>query len=66
MCHKRCRLFESHIHPRRAMYVLKLKLLNEKGWVDTVVWNPYGKEKMGYDTFVCVESVKVCVAKIRM
>ena len=26
------------------------------GWRDTVVWNPYGNEAMGYDAFVCVES----------
>jgi len=26
------------------------------GWRDTVVWNPFGDEAMGYDRFVCVES----------
>lgn len=25
---------------------------------DTVVWNPYGDENMGYDSFVCVESAQ--------
>ena len=30
--------------------------MNEAGWEDTVVWNPYGDEGMGYDNFVCVES----------
>jgi len=36
-----------------------LKILNTEGYEDTVVWNPYGNEAMGYDSFVCVESVKV-------
>lgn len=35
-----------------------LKVQNEKGYDDTVLWNPYGNEGMGYDNFVCVESVK--------
>jgi len=35
-----------------------LAILNTAGWEDTVVWNPYGSESMGYDNFVCVESVK--------
>jgi glucose-6-phosphate 1-epimerase len=35
-----------------------LAVLNTAGWEDTVLWNPYGNEKMGYDNFVCVESVK--------
>ena len=29
-----------------------------KGWEDCVIWNPYGNEGMGYNEFVCVESVK--------
>ena len=36
---------------------MDLKILNRAGWKDTVIWNPYGNEGMGYDTFVCVESV---------
>lgn len=36
-----------------------LNVVNEAGWEDTVIWNPYGDEGMGYDNFVCVESVKV-------
>ena len=36
----------------------KLSIVNSAGWTDTVVWNPYGNESMGYDNFVCVESVK--------
>ena len=36
-----------------------LAVLNTAGWEDTVVWNPYGDEGMGYNNFVCVESVKV-------
>lgn len=35
-----------------------LAVLNTAGWEDTVLWNPYGNEKMGYNNFVCVESVK--------
>ena len=35
-----------------------LNVINEEGWVDTVLWNPYGDEGMGYNNFVCVESVK--------
>jgi glucose-6-phosphate 1-epimerase len=35
-----------------------LAVLNTAGWEDTVVWNPYGNEGMGYNNFVCVESVK--------
>lgn len=33
--------------------------MNEAGWEDTVIWSPYGNEGMGYNNFVCVESVKV-------
>eukprot|EP00980_Cylindrotheca_fusiformis_P027544 scaffold21033_cov168-Cylindrotheca_fusiformis.AAC.1 len=36
----------------------KLKISNQAGWEDTVLWNPYGDENMGFDKFVCVESVK--------
>ena len=35
-----------------------LAVLNQAGWEDTVLWNPYGNEGMGYNNFVCVESVK--------
>jgi glucose-6-phosphate 1-epimerase len=35
-----------------------LAVLNTKGWADTVIWSPYGNEGMGYNNFVCVESVK--------
>jgi glucose-6-phosphate 1-epimerase len=35
-----------------------LQVINEVGWEDTVLWNPYGNEGMGYNNFVCVESVK--------
>lgn len=35
-----------------------LSVVNSAGWEDTVVWNPYGDEGMGYNNFVCVESVK--------
>lgn len=33
-------------------------MLNTAGWEDTVLWNPYGNVGMGFDNFVCVESVK--------
>lgn len=36
----------------------KLAVLNTAGWEDTVLWNPYGNEGMGFNNFVCVESVK--------
>jgi glucose-6-phosphate 1-epimerase len=35
-----------------------LSVLNNAGWEDTVLWNPFGNEGMGYNNFVCVESVK--------
>lgn len=35
-----------------------LSVLNTAGYEDTVLWNPYGNEGMGYNNFVCVESVK--------
>merc|ERR1712032_14826 len=35
-----------------------LSISNKLGWSDTVVWNPYGDEGMGYDSFVCVESAQ--------
>lgn len=35
-----------------------LNVINEAGWEDTVLWNPFGDEGMGYNNFVCVESVK--------
>jgi len=35
-----------------------LNIVNEVGWEDTVLWNPHGEEGMGFNQFVCVESVK--------
>jgi glucose-6-phosphate 1-epimerase len=35
-----------------------LNVLNKAGWEDTVIWNPFGNEGMGFNEFVCVESVK--------
>jgi glucose-6-phosphate 1-epimerase len=32
---------------------------NDEGWADTIVWNPYGNEKMGAERFICVESLKL-------
>ncbi|KAG8462551.1 hypothetical protein KFE25_010376 [Diacronema lutheri] len=28
----------------------------KQGWRDTVIWNPYGDQGMGYDSFVCAEA----------
>jgi glucose-6-phosphate 1-epimerase len=41
----------------------QLTVLNTAGYEDTVLWNPYGNEGMGYNNFVCVESVKVSLQK---
>jgi len=35
-----------------------LNIVNEVGWEDTVLWNPFGEVGMGFNQFVCVESVK--------
>lgn len=35
-----------------------LTISSQLGWSDTVLWNPYGSEAMGYDSFVCVESAQ--------
>jgi len=35
-----------------------LTISNKLGWSDTVIWNPYGDEGMGFDQFVCVESAQ--------
>ena len=36
----------------------KLNVLNTAGYEDTVLWSPFGDEGMGFNEFVCVESVK--------
>ena len=41
------------------LFCLQLTVSNTAGYEDTVLWNPYGNEGMGYNNFVCVESVKV-------
>lgn len=41
------------------IYFAQLTISNTAGYEDTVLWNPYGNEGMGYNNFVCVESVKV-------
>lgn len=38
---------------------MALSVLNTAGWADTVLWNPYGSESMGFNNFVCVESAKI-------
>jgi len=35
----------------------KLQISNKAGYLDTVLWSPYGNDAMGYEKFVCVESV---------
>ena len=40
-------------------FQMQLTVSNTAGYEDTVLWNPYGNEGMGYNNFVCVESVKV-------
>jgi len=32
--------------------------IKSEGWADTVLWNPYGNEGMGFDSFVCIECAK--------
>lgn len=34
-----------------------LAIVNRSGYKDTVIWSPYGNTGMGYDRFLCVESV---------
>ena len=33
-----------------------LAIQSKMGWRDTVLWNPYGNEGMGYNSFVCAEA----------
>ena len=48
------------IHLFSLLLVLaQLTVSNTAGYEDTVLWSPYGNEGMGYNNFVCVESVKV-------
>ena len=35
-----------------------LTISSKLGWSDTVVWNPYGDEGMGFNEFICVESAQ--------
>ena len=37
---------------------MQLTVMNTAGYEDTVLWNPFGNEGMGYNNFVCVESVQ--------
>ena len=32
--------------------------MERRGFPDSVLWNPYGNEAMGFDKFVCVEPVQ--------
>jgi hypothetical protein len=51
--------FSNHLRTSISFTFLKLSVMNTAGWEDTVLWSPYGNEGMGYNNFVCVESVKV-------
>lgn len=46
------------VDPRRSTAI------STYGWSDTVVWNPYGDEGMGYKEFVCVEAAQASKAII--
>ncbi|GAB5368549.1 hypothetical protein AAMO2058_001328900 [Amorphochlora amoebiformis] len=35
---------------------IKISTETDQGWADTVLWNPYGNQNMGYEKFVCVEA----------
>jgi len=39
-----------------------LTISSTLGWSDTVIWNPFGDEGMGFDSFVCVESAQASSA----
>ena len=41
-----------------------LTISNQLGWSDTVLWNPFGNDGMGYDSFVCVESAQAATPVI--
>ena len=41
-----------------------LNVVNEAGWEDTVLCNPFGDEGMGFNNFVCVESAKFDAFKL--
>lgn len=62
------RLFQTSLATTRVIHILtysliemyvQLAVVNTAGWEDTVLWNPFGDEGMGFNNFVCVESVKV-------
>lgn len=42
----------------------ELEIVSGGGWRDVVVWNPYGDEKMGANTFVCVESAELAAVQL--
>jgi len=42
-----------------------LKIVSEGGWQDIVVWNPYENSKLGYKSFVCIESVASRAIKLK-
>lgn len=46
------------LHETDTPFGSQLTVENSAGYEDTVLWNPYGNEGMGFNNFVCVESVK--------
>lgn len=41
-----------------------LEIVSGGGWKDVVIWNPYGDEKMGASSFVCVESAALAAVQL--
>ncbi len=54
----------SEAKPLSMLPPTQLTVSNGAGYEDTVLWNPYGNEGMGYNNFVCVESVKVSLHEV--
>lgn len=42
----------------------ELEIVSGGGWRDVVIWNPYGDDKMGASTFVCVESAQLAAVPL--
>ena len=50
---------------RKRLLINNLVPPQRDGFTDTVVWNPWGDEGMGYKNFVCVESGRVTSTTVR-
>lgn len=35
---------------------VRTTIVHSRGFADYILWNPFGNEGMGFDSFVCVES----------